>query len=144
MVANDTEWRNGMVHYFGFSQPLSRTSISAISLVSFNVIEFYTQLLLFQFLRRFCKADWWLLSSSCLSACPSFLPSAWNNLLFFPPDGFSWEFYLRYLQLHVDAVRSRLNLDKEDSHSSWKPTRIYVIGLYNGSSLHCEVRNKKK
>ena len=39
MVASDTEWRNGMVHYFGFTQPLSGTSISAISLISFNSLN---------------------------------------------------------------------------------------------------------
>jgi hypothetical protein len=39
MVANDTEWRNGMVHYFGFSQPLSGTTISTISLVLFNPLN---------------------------------------------------------------------------------------------------------
>jgi len=120
-------------------QPLRGKSISAVRLVSFNIIEFCTQLRLFQSLRLFCKAVWWLLSSSCLSVRPSFRP---RGKTFFLPDGFSWDFYLGYVLLHIDAVRSSLNLDKEDRLSSLRPTHIYVIGLYNGISLHCKVWNK--
>ena len=69
----------------------------------------------------------------CVSVCPSVRPFLSTEERVFPPDGFLWFFIFGTFN-KIWSKSARYN-----RHFTWRPTYIYVNGLYNGDSLLCKV-----